>query len=167
MKQTSTTVFLGFFALAFIFAVAPPTSAQTDLSMRQALYFTGSKSGQIDLKNDPFVTNGGTMDLKTNNAVSCTNSVCTFNIGFIAFRSGSTQVALSSYALFTAETGLVGNTVYFAEGMTVRQGVLPLRLKLGPNKVSFSVDPYKKVPETNEGNNSISVNFNVSQYGKP
>ena len=33
---------------------------------------------------------------------------------------------------------------------------------MGMNKVTFTIDPYKKTTESNEGNNSFSVNFKVT-----
>jgi hypothetical protein len=142
----------------------PALQTLLDLSMRQALYFTGAKADQIDTKTDRYVTKGGTMQLKVSEAKSCNAGVCEFNIGFIGFRSGNMTGAVSSYGLFQLDGGdLVGNTVYFADKQATRQGVLPLKLKMGMNKVTFTIDPYKKTSETDEGNNSITVNFNVSR----
>jgi len=134
-----------------------------DLSMRDALYFTGAKTDKIDLKNDKYVTGGGTMELKKSQATNCEGNTCDFNIGFIAFRSGNVNGELSSYGLLQVEKGgLVGNTVYFASGEKTKQGVLPLKLKMGMNKVTFTIDPYKKTAESNEDNNSFTVNFRVT-----
>jgi hypothetical protein len=142
---------------------ASGAQGDTDLSMRAALYFTGSKTSQIDLKNDPFVSSGGSMELKASDGANCSNGLCEFNIGFVGFRSGNTSSALSSYGLLQVENGgLVGNTIYFAPAQNVKQGVLPLKLKMGSNRVTFTIDPYKKTAETNERNNSFSVTFNVA-----
>ena len=156
--------YFGALVIAVIAISAVSTAqAQTDLSMRGALYFTGSKTHQIDLKNDRFVASGGTMELKASEATNCTNDTCEFNIGFIGFRSGNTAPALSSYGLLSvANGGLVGNTVYFAPAEKTKQAVLPLKLKTGSNRVTFTIDPYKKTAETNERNNSFSVTFNVA-----
>lgn len=166
MKTTLFYVVISLFAFVSMSAVA--AQAQTDLSMREALYFTGSKSTQIDLKNDRYVVRGGTMQLKASDGSNCAGGFCEFNIGFIAFRTGNGDIALSSYGLLqVANGGMTGNTVYFGPSETVRQGILPLKLKIGMNKVTFTIDPYKKTPETNERNNSITASFNVADAGKP
>jgi hypothetical protein len=155
--------------LVLLTAGAFAVEAQTDLSVREALYFTGSNASHIDLKKDKYVARGGTMQLKTSEAAKCAANSCDFNIGFIGFRTGSTSTALSSYALLQVENGgLVGNTIYFAAAETTKQGVLPLTLSPGVNKVTFTIDPYKKTAETNERNNSFSVIINViGGSGKP
>lgn len=137
--------------------------AMTDLSMREALYYTGSKTDKIDLKNDKLVINGGTMELKTSDATNCDGNSCEFNIGFIAFRSGSVNNELSTYGLLQVENGgLVGNTVFFSANEKSKEGILPLKLKMGMNKVTFTIDPYNKTAESNESNNSFIVNFKVT-----
>lgn len=128
---------------------------ETDLSMRRALYFTGAKTDHIDLKNDKYVGENKVMKLKKGEATSCEGNECTFNIGFIAFRQPG-KGELSTYALLQT-TGLVGNTVYFKDKETTRQGVLPLKLAMGRNQVTFQIDPYNKTPETDKTNNSFSV----------
>ena len=160
MKRTLTLLFAG--SVAVLLISATTASAQTDLSSRSALYFTGAKANQIDLKNDRFVASGGTMELKASDGANCSNGSCEFNIGFIGFRSGTTSAALSSYGLLQVENGgMVGNTIYFAPAQSIKQGVLPVKLKTGSNRVTFTIDPYKKTAETNERNNSFSVTFNV------
>ncbi len=148
----------------FMFISVVSSYGQTDLSMRDALYFTGAKTDKIDLKNDKYVVKGGTMELKKSQAISCEGNTCDFNIGFIGFRSGNVNGELSTYGLLqvgNAES-LSGNTVYFASGEKTKQVVLPLKLKMGMNKVTFTIDPYKKTAESNEDNNSFTVNFKVT-----
>ncbi len=167
MKRPNKILFA---AINFMLLLAAASAAfsQTDLSMREALYFTGSKTTQIDTKNDRYVVKGGTMQLKATDGANCAGGFCEFNIGFIAFRTGNGNSVLSSYGLLQVDSGgLVGNTVYFGSNETVRQGVLPLKLKPGMNKVTFTIDPYKKTSETNERNNSITVSFIVAGPGKP
>ncbi len=148
---------------AFVFISAVSASAQTDLSMRLALYSTGAKTDKIDLKNDKYVAKGGTMELNKSQAKSCNGNTCEFNIGFIAFRSGNVDGELSTYGLFQLKNDeMVGNTVSFADKEKTKQGVHSLKLQMGMNKVTFTIDPYKKTAETNEDNNSFSVNFNVT-----
>ena len=164
------TAILGCIAnLCLAAAGAFAVNAQTDLSMREALYFTGANASQIDLKKDKYVARGGTMQLKTSEASKCAGNTCDFNIGFIGFRTGNSSSELSSYVMLEVQNGgLVGNTIYFAAAETTKQGVLPLSLSPGLNKVTFTIDPYKKTAESNERNNSFSVTFNVSrQAGKP
>lgn len=135
---------------------------QPDLSMRTALYFTGTKTDKIDLANDKFVTKDASMTLRKNQGTNCDDGGCTFNIGFIATRSGNTRGELSTYGQFSvANVGLVGNTVFFGSPDKIKQGVHALRLKMGTNKVTFTIDPYNKTTETDENNNSFSVTFNV------
>jgi hypothetical protein len=155
-------ILVSFFAFLFAIAVSAYAQGQTDLSVRNALYFTGVKTDKIDLKNDKYVIGGGTIELKKSQATSCDGDTCEFNIGFIAFRSGNTNGELSTYGLFQLEKGdLVGNTVYFVDKEATKQGILPLKLKMGMNKVTFTVDPYEKTAESNEDNNSLSVTFHV------
>jgi hypothetical protein len=154
-------VLVGVFA--FVFTGTVSASAQTDLSMRVALYFTGAKTDKIDLKNDKYVAKDGTMELNKSQAKTCDGNTCEFNIGFIAFRSGNVNGDMSTYGLFQiGNEEMVGNTVSFVDQEKTKQGILSLKLKMGMNKVTFTVDPYKKTAETNEENNSFSVNFNVT-----
>lgn len=166
MKHKSF-VLVSLFALVFIGAVSiqAQTTAKPDLSMRTALYFTGDKTNKIDLATDKYVVSDATMELNTNQAVSCDGTYCEFNIGFIAFgERAATSGSLSTYALFTVDNGsMVGNTVYFAAQEQTKQGVHKVKLKMGMNRVTFTIDPYEKVAESNEDNNSFSVNFKVTR----
>src|SRR5215218_10698581 len=123
MKR-SNRILIAALNFMLLLAAAPAVFSQTDLSMREALYFTGSKTSEIDLKNDPYAFKGGTMKLKATDGANCAGGFCEFNIGFIASRSGSGNNALSSYGLLRVDSGgLVGNTVYFAPNQTVKQGI--------------------------------------------
>jgi hypothetical protein len=162
-KATSNSIAIPASMNSTITTAGPALQTLIDLSMREALYFTGAKADRIDTKTDRYVTKGGTMQLRSSEAKSCSGGFCEFNIGFIGFRSGNPNGVVSSYGLFQVEGGgLVGNTVYFADKKTTQQGVLPVKLRTGMNKVTFTIDPYKKTSETNEANNSITVNFNVA-----
>lgn len=162
--KNKTYVLAGLFALLFMSAVS--THAQTsrnDLSMRTALYFTGAKGDKIDTAKDKYVVKDGTMEISKSNGTNCDADGCAYNIGFIAVRSGNTSGALSTYGLFQVENGsLAGNTVFFAAGEQTKAGVLPVKLKMGMNKVTFTIDPYKKTAEADEENNSFTVNFKVT-----
>lgn len=159
-------VSIGSFALALVAAASVNAqNSKLDLSMRTALYFTGAKADKIDRASDKYVNQGGTMELKTNQAISCDDTSCDFNIGFIAFaeRAGGNG-EVSTYALFSVDNGsMVGNTVLFADKEQIKEGVHKVKLKIGMNKVTFTVDPYNKTAEANENNNTFTANFNVTK----
>jgi hypothetical protein len=156
-------VSVSLFTLVFIGTVTNyAQQTQPDLSMRTALYFTGAKADKIDLAKDKYVAKDGTMELKKSQATTCDSNYCEFNIGFIGFREGNAGGALSTYGLFEVDNGtMVGNTVYFASREKIKQGIHTVKLKMGMNKVTFTIDPYKKTDETDENNNSFSANFKV------
>ena len=160
-------ILVGLFALLFISGTSiNAQQAQTDLSMRTALYFTGAKADKIDLAKDTYVAQDATMELKKSQATSCDSNYCEFNIGFIGLREGSSAGSLSTYGLFEVDNGtMVGNTVYFASREKTKQGIHAVKLKMGMNKVTFTIDPYKKIGETDENNNSFSANFKVVPDG--
>jgi hypothetical protein len=131
-----------------------------DLSSRRAIYLTGKKS-VIDLKNDKYVTAGGSIKVKKSDAVSCSGDKCTFGLGAIAFRNGSTK-PMQTYGQFTGKTfGIVGNTISFQDNETTKQQSLQVALSTGENLISFTIDPQNKIAETNENNNSFSVTIIV------
>lgn len=139
--------------------------AKTDLSMRRALYFTGAKFEKIDLKNDRYVTENGTITLKQSNATKCEDGGCYFNIGFIAFRRPAGG-PLISYALIQKNIGFDGIELEFHDKVGTLQRILPVKLPIGSqNKLTFQIDPYKKTLEADENNNSFSVTVIVE--GKP
>ena len=155
-------VSIGLLALVGAISVNAQTS-KLDLSMRTALYFTGAKADKIDRANDKYVVKDGTMELKTSQATSCDGDYCEFNIGFISWaeRAGKNG-EVSTYGLFTVDNGSsVGNTIYFADKEVIKKGIHAVKLKLGMNKVTFTIDPYEKTDETDENNNSFSANFKV------
>lgn len=162
--KNKTYVLAGLFALLFVSGASTRAqTARTDLSMRTALYFTGAKADKIDTAKDKYVVKDGTMEINKSHGTSCDADGCAYNIGFIAFRSGNTSGELSTYGLFQVDNGsLVGNTVLFAAGEITKVGVHPVKLKMGMNKVTFTIDPYKKTAESDEENNSFTVNFKVT-----
>jgi hypothetical protein len=148
----------------FAFMFLNPVSAwgQTDLSMRVGLYFTGAKTDKIDRKNDKSVAKDGTMELRESQASNCDGKTCEFNIGFIAVRTGNSSGAfVTDVILRLEEAGMVGKKISFADKETSKEGILPLKLKVGTNKVTLTIDPYKKTAESNEDNNTFSVNLRV------
>lgn len=143
-----------------IFFAGQTVKAQTDLSMRQALYYNGAKTVKVDTTSK-YVTPGGTMKLKKSEALNCAAGFCEFNFAFFVFRDNVAS-ALSTYALIRGNgLGIVGNTVSFAAGEKIRDVVHKFKLKTGVNKVIVEVDPYKKLAETNENNNSFEVTIVV------
>ncbi|HEX8354758.1 MAG TPA: hypothetical protein VF611_17760 [Pyrinomonadaceae bacterium] len=152
-------------ALALTLVPTRPAAGQgpaTDLTMRRALYFTGAKTDKIDTRaaakgGDLYVVENGRMTLKRSQATKCEAGGCYFNFGFIAFRNPAAG-ALSTYGLIEVEGGgLSGNTVHFADKAGTRQGVFPVKLADGVNKLTFRIDPYAKTQESDESNNGFSV----------
>jgi len=69
---------------------------------------------------------------------------------------------LSTYGQYTVQTlGTTGNTIVFANSESTKQQVLPVKLAPGKNVVTFAIDPAKKIVETDESNNSITVTIVV------
>ena len=154
----------GMLSLAFICATISPFAlardSRVDLSTRRAIYVTKSKTS-IDLRNDKYVAANGTITLNRRQAESCEGNKCTFNLGIIAIKSGGPST-LNAYGQYTGQTfGSVGNTIVFADSEGTKQQVLPVSLAIGKNVVTFTIDPEKKIAETNEANNSMTVTIVV------
>jgi hypothetical protein len=138
----------------------PPAPVVWDFSLRPALYANGAESKRLNALAK-YVTAGKTLTLKKSEAVSCEGDTCSFNLAFFVNRNGN-QGELSTYASIRGKTvGIVGNTVTFASGSTVKDMVFLTKLKVGENKLTVEVDPYKKLAETNEQNNSFAVTIIV------
>lgn len=140
-------------------------SAATDLSMRRALYFTGSKTDKIDLKNDKYVAENGTITVSPLIATKCEDGGCYFNLGFIGFRSPAAGAQSAGVVLEGTAGWGSGKTLSFASNEATKQSVLSVKLATGSQKLTFKIDPYKKIAESNENNNSFSVTVIVE--GKP
>jgi hypothetical protein len=134
---------------------APPAPVVVDLSMRQALYNNGAETQKVNTQAR-YVAAGKTITLKKSEALSCEGDHCTFNLGFFVFRNGA-QGELSTYAIIDGEIAIVGNSLSFQQGATTQSMILPCKLKVGVNKLTVTVDPYKKTAETNENNNQFEV----------
>ncbi len=155
-------VSIGLLALALVGAMSVNAQpSKLDLSVRTALYFTGAKADSWD----KYVVKDGTMGLTTSQATSCDGTYCEFNIGFISWAERADGIGkVSTYALFIVDNGsMVGNELYFADKEVIKKGIHAVKLKIGMNKVTFTIDPYEKTAETDENNNSFSVNFNVTK----
>jgi hypothetical protein len=135
-------------------------AAGLDLGLRRAVYITGAKTA-IDLKSDKYVGANSSIRVKKSDAVSCQGDKCTFNLGILAFRSDG-RGTLSTYGQFAGKNiGIVGNTIAFTEGEKIKQQVLPVKLTVGRNELSFTIDPNKKTAESDENNNEIAVTIVV------
>jgi hypothetical protein len=158
-------------ALAFVISTSALAVTQTktplDLSMRQAIYFTGSKTEKIDLSKDKYVGSGKVLSLTQNVATKCEpDGGCFFNFGVVVWRTlngkETTDGELSTYGYFSLpDFSGTGNTLIFHDGEGIVQFIEPVKLKLGDNKVTFTLDPYKKTPEANEANNAVTVTVRV------
>jgi hypothetical protein len=139
---------------------APPASAVQDFNLRAALYNNGSQTQSVNTAAK-YVTPGKPITLKKSEAVGCEGDTCTFNLGFIVFRDRA-EGDVSTYALIRGNTiGSVGNTVSFQNGSSSKAMVFACKLKIGENRLIVEVDPYKKLAETNEQNNSFEVTIIV------
>jgi hypothetical protein len=139
---------------------APPAPVVWDFSLRPALYLNGTEAKKVDTKAK-YVTAGKTLTVKKSEALNCEGDTCTFNLAFFIFRNGD-HGDLSTYALIQGKTlGIAGNTVSFQNGSKVSQAVFASKLKVGENKLTVAVDPYKKTLETNEQNNTFEVTIIV------
>ena len=160
----NTKQFFSLFAGAMLIALAGAltANAQTDLTTRQALYFTGSKTASIDLKNDVYVASGSTLSLSAELRTSCDNNVCEFNVGLIAMRSGGGSAQSVDIVVQTDKGESSTKTIAFGASETTKQVILPLKLRLGKNNVTVTIDPNKAIAESNENNNSFSGTVMVS-----
>ena len=160
MKSTRVFVLSGSILLLLFAATA--LHAQTDLNTRKALYFTGSKADSIDLKNDIYVANGATLNLSAELRVSCEQNECVFNVGIIATRTG-TGVLSTEVVIQVAKSGeKFTKTFEFAANEKSKHVVLPVKLNLGKNQLSVTIDPNKTTAETDEANNSFSGTVMIS-----
>jgi hypothetical protein len=150
------------FALA-IFGTFSSISAQVDLTMREALYFIGPK-WTIDLKNDRYAAKGATLSVSAESAESCDGNICQFRVGVIVIRSGDIASVPSSYGVMSVEGGgTVGNSMSFVPRKTTRDFVLPVKLKIGMNRITCKIDRFEKTQETDETNNTFMVNVIVER----
>ena len=135
---------------------AIPSQAQTDLNTRKALYFTGTKTDAIDLKNDVYVANGATLNLSAELRVSCEQNECIFNVGVIATRTGTRALSTEIVAQVAKSGEKFTKTVVFGANEKTKQVVFPIKLMLGKNQLVVTIDPNKTTAETDDTNNSFS-----------
>ena len=160
MKTNLSKTLFGALVCALLSPLALAGGPRVDLTTRRAIYVTRSKS-EIDLKNDKYVAAGGTMTISKSQGEACQGNKCTFHLGIIAIKSGGSGT-LSTYGQYTVQTlGTSGNTILFADSEATKQQVLPVKLAIGKNVVTFAIDPAKKIVETDETNNSITVTIVV------
>jgi len=153
----------GLLSLAFVSALVSPFAfagdPKTDLTMRRAIYVARNKAA-IDLMNDKYVAAGETITLNRRQAESCQDNKCTFNLGIIAIKSGG-AAALTTYGQYTGKNGIAGNSIVFKDSETTKQLVLPVKLSIGKNVITFTIDPQNKIAESDETNNSMTVTLVV------
>ena len=142
--------------LVMVFAGAASLQAQTDLNTRKALYFTGTKTDAIDLKNDVYVANGATLNLSAELRVSCEQNECVFNVGVIATRTGTGTLSTDVVVQVAKSGEKFSKPIEFAANEKSKQVILPIKLNLGKNQLSVTIDPNKTTTETDEANNSFS-----------
>lgn len=159
MNRTIAFTFLTLLTGLFFVAGA---NAQTDLSSRQAVYFTGARTDSIDLKNDVYVAGGATLQLSAELRVTCDNNECVFNVGVIATRTGTGALS-TDVVLQVAKSGeKFTKTIDFAANEKSKQIIFPVKLMLGKNQFTVTIDPDKQTAETDETNNSFSGTVMVS-----
>lgn len=147
--------------LLFLGAAAIPSQAQTDLNTRKAVYFTGAKTGAIDLKNDVYVAGGTALNVTTKLASGCDKGLCTFNVGIIAIRTGTG--ALSTDVVINVDKGgSFTQAVEFAANEKTKQVVFPIKLRIGKNQLTLVIDPNRRTAETDESNNRFAGTVTVS-----
>jgi hypothetical protein len=150
-------------ALAFVLALGSfEAIGQTDLNTRKALYFTGLKTDAIDLKNDVYVASGSTLNLSAELRVSCEQNECIFNVGVIATRTGSGALSTDLTVQVAKSGEKFTKTIDFAANETTKHVILPVKLNLGKNQLSVTIDPNKTTAESDEANNSFSGTVMVS-----
>ena len=149
-------------SLIFTAIGATASHAQTDLNTRMALYFTRAKTGSIDLKNDVYVANGATLNLSAELRVSCEQNVCVFNVGIIATRTGTGALSTEVVVQVAKSGEKFTQAISFAANETSKQVVLPIKLNLGKNQFTVTIDPGNTTAESNETNNSFSATVMVN-----
>ena len=160
MKTTFSKTLFGALVCALLSSLALAAGPRVDLTTRRAIYVTRSKT-EIDLKNDKYVAAGGSITINRSQAEGCQGDKCTFHLGIIAIKSGGSG-PLSTYGQYAVQTlGLSGNTILFANTENTKQQVLPVKLAVGKNVVTYAIDPAKKIEETDETNNNMTVTIIV------
>lgn len=150
-------------AMLLLFAACAIRTNAQDLSLRTSIYFTGEKTDSIDLVNDPWVAQGKKMTLKISQAVSHQHvPYYTFNLGVRISRTGGTMnKSLMTYGLMSSPGGTVGENAYFDANVPGVDKVYAVNLKVGSNEVTFTIDPYNEIVESNENNNTFTVTIDV------
>src|SRR5688572_9628680 len=119
---------------------ASSLQAQTDLNTRKALYFTGLKTDAIDLKNHVYVAGGATLNLSAELRVSCEHNECVFNVGVIAMKSGTGALSTDVVVQVAKSGEKFTKSVSFAANETSKHVILPVKLMLGKNQVTVTIE---------------------------
>lgn len=139
----------------------PSANDSVDLRMREDLYFIAPGATKINTAAS-YASNAAPLTLKQSQGTNCKGNRCTYRLGFFISRN-SGKVPLSVFAqLSGASFGSVGNSYKFNVGQTTREVIFPVSLAVGSHDIKVSVDPYNKVSESNDGNNSFTVKVIVT-----
>ncbi len=155
-----------FIAIALaIFGLCASAKAEVDLTMKGGIYLTGKKYS-IDFANDRFVAKSTRVDVFTDQAAAFVNGYYVFHIGAVGLRSGAVYTPLETYMQFyVVGLGLeiTSKEMIFNGNRKWSNIVVPVSLKSGSNRLVLSIDPSKKLAESNEDNNLLWVNVVVNQ----
>lgn len=134
-----------------------------DLTLRHALYYNRRETAKV-LTASTYAAPDKSLTLKKNQAISCDEQGCEYNLGFFAQRGGDGKSELSSDVYLTGNTlERISSTVSFAAGERSKDLVFKVKLKPGENRVKVQIDANKKALESNEDNNSFEVTIFVEQ----
>jgi hypothetical protein len=168
-----------------VFGGTAAFAQKADLAVRQAIYFTGTNITSVNPAEQaaqysvpvyhPGVAhkNPDILKINTGQALSCekNSTICAYNLGVLVWRDpgqGNTvKDSLDTYGQFTTADGsITGNTVKFKYNgnskLETTEFILPVKLPLGKQQVTFTLDPQNKIAETDEKNNTVTVFFDVS-----
>jgi hypothetical protein len=146
-KPTPITVFL--------LPKPPETAGKVDISFRNALYNNGAQKIGVNTQM-PYGTPTTPLILSRKDAIVCDQVWCSFNFGFILFRSTNTE-DYKTYAILSGGNPQVErNFTTFKKGSKIADLVLPMSIKDGANTLTVTLNPYD-TGEINKENNSFSV----------
>jgi hypothetical protein len=164
-----------------LIALAASGAAAQDLSARKSIFFTGTDTksnyaaevaAQYSSVPAPgvFRKTPDVLTIKTSQAIKCAaDGTCEFNLGVTAWRvpaAGTAKDPLTATGRFTTDGGAnVSGPVNFKysgnSDLETFDFIMPVKMKVGKNQVTFAIDPENKVTENDESNNRFSVIFNV------
>ena len=159
MKKQIT--FIGV-ALA-IFGLCASVKAQVDLTMKEGIYFTGTKNS-INAISDKYAAKNTRVDVFADQAARFEGGHYVFNLGIIGIRTGFIYTQLHTFGqFFVPGLGTTGNSMIFPATRKGSRLVVPVKLQSGGNRVTFTIDPFKERAESDETNNTFWVDVVVNQ----